>query len=97
MTRYTVTWLQGAQDHLASLWMQRPDRKRITQAANAVDQELAADPMSKGQPASEGLRTLHVPPLHVLFSVREPDRMVEVASVRADPHQENGEDLGSSV
>jgi hypothetical protein len=82
--RYTVTWLRGAQNHLAQVWVDAPDKQAVTLAADAIDRELAVAPDQKGSPVSEGLRTLYIPPLHVLFSVREADRLVEVASVRSD-------------
>jgi hypothetical protein len=84
MTRYTVTWLEGAQNQLAELWLEAADRIAVTDAANRSDRALAGDPQDKGSPVSEGLRSLVVPPLYVLFSVSEPDRLVEVASVRRE-------------
>lgn len=85
MTRYTVTWLEGAQDELAQIWTTAKERNQVTDAANAVDVELLYDAETKGQPLSESLRTLCIPPLHVLFSVSVSDRLVEVSMVRIDP------------
>jgi len=85
MTRFTVTWLRSAEDRLADLWTMSTNRQAITDAANAIDREVAVDAHIKGSPVSEGLRGLHIPPLHILFEVRELDRIVEVASVRMDP------------
>jgi hypothetical protein len=90
MNRYTVTWLSGAQDQLAQIWIDSSDRQAVSQAANAIDIELATDADRKGAPVEEGLRSLYVPPLHVLFTVREPDRLVEVASVRTDSPPPSG-------
>jgi hypothetical protein len=84
MTRFTVTWLRSAEDRLADLWTASTNRQAITDATNAIDRELAVDAHIKGSPVSEGLRGLHIPPLHILFEVRELDRIVEVASVRMD-------------
>jgi plasmid stabilization system protein ParE len=84
MTRYTVTWRRGALNHLAQIWTDTADQPAVTAAANAMDAELATEAPQKGQPVSEGLRALYVPPLHVLFAVSEPDRLVEVVSVRSD-------------
>jgi len=84
MTRYTVSWLEGAQEHLAEVWLNAPNKQAVTDAANAIEVELARDADKKGMAVSEGLRTLHIPPLHVLFTVSEPDRLVEVVSVRSD-------------
>ena len=85
MTRYTVTWLEEAQDELAKIWTTAKERRQVTEAANAIDLELLYDAETKGQPLSEGLRSLSIPPLHVLFSVKVSDRLVEVSLVRIDP------------
>jgi hypothetical protein len=85
MNRYTVTWVPETQADLAQIWVDADDKSSVTNAANAIDVELAQDAENKGSPLSEGLRTIHIPPLHALFSVSEPDRIVEVASVRMDP------------
>jgi hypothetical protein len=85
MTRYTVTWLKGTQNHLAQIWVDAADKQAVQQAGDAIDADLAFDAERKGIPVAEGLRSLYVPPLHVLFTVREPDRLVEVVSVRTDP------------
>ena len=90
MIRYTVTWLKGAQNHLAQIWVDATDRQAITHAADTIDAELAVDPKSKGTPLAEGLRSFSVPPLYVIFSVKELDRIVEVASVRLEPSTSPG-------
>lgn len=97
MTRYTVTWLKGAQNHLAQIWTDATDRQAITRAANTIDTELAADPENKGTPFAEGLKSLVIPPLYVLFSVSEPDRLVEVASVRLEPSPSAGSQTNGQI
>ena len=82
MTRYTVVWVQSAQAELADLWLSAPDRNATTAAAHAIDQELAVDASAAGAELREGLRALFAPPLRVLFTVREDDRIVEVLRVR---------------
>jgi hypothetical protein len=84
MSGYTVTWLEMVQSHLAQIWIDATDRQAITAAANLIDKELANNPFRKGTGVSEGLRSLDVPPLHVLFEVRELDRLVEIVSIRRD-------------
>lgn len=84
MTRYTVTWLQVALDELAQLWVTTDDRQAMTDAANRIDALLGTNPAAHGQELSEGLLSLDVSPLRVLFTIREEDRLVEVSSVRAD-------------
>jgi hypothetical protein len=82
MTRYTVIWLQRSLDQLAQIWLEAHDRPEVTAASAAIDSELADEPARKGKEESEGLRRLRVPPLTILFGVREPDRMVEVVAVK---------------
>jgi hypothetical protein len=82
MTRYTVVWVQSAIDALADLWLQSADRNAIAQATHEIDHELAEDASTKGRDLSEGLRSLRVPPLKVIFAVNEDDRIVEVLVAR---------------
>jgi hypothetical protein len=82
MIRYTVVWLESAQDELAELWIAAQHRNAVTTAAHAIDVLLSQDAPTQGMPVSEGLRALFAPPLRVLFSVEEEDRVVEVACVR---------------
>jgi len=94
MSRYTVTWLKEVEGDLARLWMGSPDRPAVATAANLIDLELAYDAGRKGNTVSEGLRSFYVPPLYVLYTVREADRLVELVSLRSDrwlaDRQENG-------
>ncbi|HLN31606.1 MAG TPA: hypothetical protein VK395_27945 [Gemmataceae bacterium] len=97
MIRYTVTWLEGAQNSLAQIWMDAQVRREVASAADSIDRELAKDPANKGTALSEGLRSLCVPPLHVLFSVSEPDRVVEVASVRINIPPPKSDEEGNGL
>lgn len=81
MTRYTVVWHQDARDELARLWMESRDRRAVELAANAIDRELTLEASRMGTPAPDNLRQLSMPPLHVLFAVSEPDRMVRILDV----------------
>jgi hypothetical protein len=83
MTRRTVIWLQQAQQELAQIWLDAQDRRAVTIASATLDAELAVDPKTKGKHLAEGLRKLRVPPLEVLFQLREGDRTVELASVKS--------------
>lgn len=82
MTSYTVVWLQDALDDLTWLWLAADDRAAVTAATARVDSILSSSPASKGNQVAEGLLRLVAPPLTVFFSVRGPDRIVEVARVR---------------
>ena len=81
MTRYTVVWHDDAQDQLAELWMNASDRRLVTLAANAIDRHLANDAETKGIGVEGGLRQAIVPPLRLLFSVSEADRIVKILDV----------------
>jgi hypothetical protein len=84
MNRYTVTWLKEVEGDLARLWIGAPDRHSVSAAADAIDADLAREAERKGTPVSEGLQSLYVSPLYVLFTVREADCLVEVVSIRPD-------------
>jgi hypothetical protein len=58
------------------------DRADVTAAVDLIDRQLAEDAPIQGAELSEGLRALVAPPLKVIFSVREGDRIVEVLRVR---------------
>jgi hypothetical protein len=98
MSRFTVTWLKDIEGDLASMWMGASDRQSVEFAANRIDFELAIDADRKGGELSEGLRSLHVSPLYVLFTLREPDRLVEIVSIRSDqPNARKAESNGTAV
>ena len=82
MTRYTVVWTRDALDELVDLWVSSGDRRMVTLAVNSIDHQLAQDPATQGIEMSESMRALFVPPLKVLFCVREDDRIAEVVLVR---------------
>jgi plasmid stabilization system protein ParE len=82
MTRYTVVWLRDAEDDLAELWVGAADRNAVTAAARVIDGELSRDAATKGVEVAEGLRAYFAPPIRVLFTVDDGDRIVEVARVR---------------
>ena len=81
MTRYTVVWPSSVRDELAAVWLDASDRNAVTEAANSIDLQLADNAALKGLELQEGLRSLFVPPLRVLFAVREEDLIVEVLRV----------------
>ena len=50
--------------------------------AHVIDAELSRDAEIKGVEVYEGLRAFFAPPLRILFSVDEGDRLVEVVGIR---------------
>ncbi len=47
--RYTVLWSRLAEQRLAFLWTDAPNRQAVTEAANAIDKVLQTDPDSLGE------------------------------------------------
>jgi hypothetical protein len=82
MIRYTVVWHGSAQDELAELWIAARDRNAVTAAAHVIDVELSHDAAAKGVEVTEGLRAFFAPPLRILFTVDEGNRVVEVVRLR---------------
>ena len=83
--RYTVLWSPEAEDQLAEIWIEAADRNAVTAAQATIDEELAADPETKGKEASEDLRRFKVEPLVVLFEIQPGDRLAKVTAVRRAP------------
>jgi hypothetical protein len=78
---WTVVWLRLAEDHLADLWTNAPDRADVTAAADAIEATLRKDPYAYSESRSGQTRVMIVPPLGVLFDVSDPDCLVTVVAV----------------
>lgn len=85
----TVLWKPRAQNDLALFWSDAlpGERAAITAAANRLDQLLAHDPETIGESRPGDRRILFVAPLAVIFTIAEPDRRVDVLSVRRVPRR----------
>ncbi len=82
--RFTVVWSSFADEQLADAWLDSVDqRDQIAGASHQIDRLLCVDPQGKGQ-AYDDDRTLEVPPLTVVFSVEEDDRIVRILVVRVE-------------
>ena len=79
--KYTVLWAGEAEQRLAALWNKATNRQAITTAADAIDKQLNLDPETVGESRPDGTRILLVPPLGILFTVTELDRIVSVLTV----------------
>lgn len=80
---YTVLWTTIAVDQLAELWLAAIDRSELNQAVFAIDATLSREPRSSlSLELTEGFWTITVLPLRVIYAVSEPDRTVEVATLR---------------
>ncbi len=82
MTRFTVIWALEALDDLAEIWLNSNDRDKVVSVAESIDLELTVDPFWKSRQLSEGLHAVEIPPLRILFSVNDADRLVEVAQIK---------------
>jgi hypothetical protein len=81
MARYQVEWKPNAEQQLAKQWLEAADRKSVTQATKEIEDSLASDPVQFGESREGDVRIAFVPPLSVLFSVNEQDKLVEVLEV----------------
>ena len=79
--RYTVIWAPSAEEDLAGMWMEAPDRRDISDVANRIDALLAARPESLGESRDENVRVAFEWPLGVEFEVLPHDRIVYVLSI----------------
>jgi hypothetical protein len=78
---YVVRWLPTAEQRLADVWLNAPDRNAVTRAAHDIEQRLRHDPENNGESRSDGRRILFSDPLAVVYRVLSEDRLVEVLSV----------------
>jgi hypothetical protein len=79
--KYTVVWKKRALDRLAEMWLAASDKNDVTDAANQIDQLLAFEPWEHGESREKDVRVFFVPPLAVLYSISDADRLVEVLRV----------------
>lgn len=81
MKNYSVYWSRRAHDALAEFWLEVDDRNAVAKAANPIDRLLDHDPANTGADLHEGFRSLCIPPLRVVYEIRESDRSVEIQRV----------------
>jgi hypothetical protein len=80
--RYTLIWHPSAQDDLLSLWLEGPDRRAISEAADSVDGTLRIDPVLRGETLTGPLRVVIIEPLEFVYRVIEDDRIVQIVALR---------------
>jgi plasmid stabilization system protein ParE len=89
---FTVTWEPDAEDELARIWLQYPNKNAIAAASDRMDTALRVDPQLQGDPHLGPTRVLLDPPLGIIFLVDEPDRRVRVVAVwYIPPYTDNGQ------
>jgi hypothetical protein len=79
--RFHVNWLPNAEQELAEIWLNAPDRSAVTWASDQIDRRLQKDPDSEGESRSDGQRLLIVLPLAAVFQVFGDDLRVDVIHV----------------
>lgn len=79
---FQVIWTNKSQDQLTELWIAANDRQAIRAAADTLDRDLAATPYDVGEERSNGVRIAIARPLIITFQTSEPDRRVQVLTVR---------------
>jgi plasmid stabilization system protein ParE len=70
---FFVIWVRAAQDELARIWNNAPDRAAVTAAANRIDSLLRHNPSSVGESRGGTARILFVARLAITFRVSESD------------------------
>jgi hypothetical protein len=78
---YTVVWLPSAEQDLAALWINAPDRAAVAAAADAIEVALRRDPLGQGESRAGVARIMFLEPLAVCYDVYEADRRVLVWAV----------------
>jgi hypothetical protein len=78
---WTVVYRSSAQDHLANIWLNAPDRQAVTDAADEIDRLLASDPLNAGESRGGNTRIIVERPLTALYDVFPDDALVEVFAV----------------
>jgi hypothetical protein len=81
MTAYTVVWHKIAEARLAEIWLRAANRQAISDASDEIDCQLRSNPAEIGTSVTSEVFELTVPPLMVLFSFSEMDRMVRILGV----------------
>jgi plasmid stabilization system protein ParE len=79
---YTVLWQPAAEEELADLWTDAPDRDTVARAADAADRRLARDPYAVGESRDGLRRILFAGPLVIDYEVHDATRTVLVTRVR---------------
>jgi hypothetical protein len=89
--RFTLIWHPSAIDDLVTIWRDAPDRRAITEAADAIDPALRTDPVLRGETLAGSIRIFLSPPLEVAYRVFDDDRVVQILSIRRAPPEAEDE------
>lgn len=75
--RFTVASPARANNELALIWLQAPDRRAVSQASHEIDQLLRTSPLTVGHAHGSDYR-LTVAPVTVIYKVSPDDCLVTV-------------------
>ncbi len=78
---YTVTYKPSAEQELADIWMNAPNRQAVTEAAHRIDFLLKTKPHEQGESRDGNTRIMFERPLAVDFEIHDEDCRVEVLKV----------------
>ena len=81
MNRYDQIWDTVAEDELADIWRNSPNKSMVVRAAAAIDKQLSQDPHGHGAHLSEGLWEITVPPIRVYYQIDDTNKEVIVRNV----------------
>jgi mRNA-degrading endonuclease RelE of RelBE toxin-antitoxin system len=79
---YTVLWQPSAEQELADIWSNAPDREAVADAADMADERLRRDPYAVGESRAGAKRVAFFGPLVIDFEVRDTARTVLVLRIR---------------
>lgn len=79
--KYTVLWQAQAEETLAKLWTESPDKQAIADAADSLDLWLAKNPRDLGESRDGNERVCFPYPIAALFSISESDMTVFVLKI----------------
>jgi hypothetical protein len=77
--KWTLIYLQQAQDQLATIWLKSSDQGDVTRAADLLEKQLRDDPYSSSSIARhDNSRIMVEAPLAAGYDVSDDDRRVTV-------------------
>jgi hypothetical protein len=78
---YTVTWTKAAVNELTNLWLNALDRSAVTRASARIEALLRSNPYAQSESRDGNKRVIFAPPLGVMFTVSDADRIVTVRAI----------------
>ena len=76
--KWTVTYMPSAQDELATIWLDAIDREAVSVAAQEIELQLCADPLSAGESRGGKRRLIIEPPLAIDYQASPDDMLVTI-------------------